>query len=131
MHCFEPQPAQYQTLQQWAETQGGRVTCHPQALRETTGSAILQSYPQMPRYASIRSATEPWMAEYSRTRPLHTVPVQIEVRRLDDMASERSLVDEILVKIDTEGFELEVLRGGMRVMACCRAATSGSSTPCS
>jgi FkbM family methyltransferase len=79
VHCVEPQPKQHQTLQQWAETQGGRVTCHPQALGETTGSAILQSYPQMPRYASIRSATEPWMAEHSRTRPLQAVPVEIEV----------------------------------------------------
>ena len=117
IHCFEPQPKQFQTLQQWAETQGGRVTCHPQALGETTGSAILQSYPQMPRYASIRSATEAWIAEYSRTRPLQAVPVEIQIRRLDDMARELALVDDILVKVDTEGFELEVLRGGLRVMA--------------
>jgi len=117
VHCFEPQPKQFQTLHEWAETQGGRVTCHSQALGETNGSAILQSYPQMPRYASMRSATDAWTAEYSRTRPLQTVPVEIQVRKLDDMASELSLVDEIVIKIDTEGFELEVLRGGMRVMA--------------
>jgi hypothetical protein len=71
----------------------------------------------MPRYASIRSATEAWTAEYSQARPIQTVPVEIEIRRLDDAAHELSLMDEILVKIDTEGFEVEVLRGGMRVMA--------------
>ena len=102
IHCFEPQPKQFQTLQQWAETQGGRVTCHPQALGETNGSAVLQSYPQMPRYASMQSATEAWIAEYSRTRPLQAVPVEIQIRRLDDMARELALVDDILVKVDTE-----------------------------
>ena len=117
VHCFEPQPKQFRALQQWAETQDGRVTCHPQALGETNGSAILQSYPQMPRYASIRSATDAWTAEYSRTRPLQAVPIEIQVRRLDDMMSELSLVDDVLIKIDTEGFEREVLRGGMDVVA--------------
>ena len=117
VHCFEPQPKQFRALQQWAETQGRWVTCHPQALGETNGSAILQSYPQMPRYASMRPATKAWTAEYSQARPLQTVPVSIEVRRLDDVARELSLVDEILVKIDTEGFEKEVLRGGMDVMS--------------
>ena len=71
----------------------------------------------MPRYASMRPATDAWTAEYSRTRPIQAVPVEIDVRRLDDAARELSLVDEILVKIDTEGFEKEVLRGGMDVMA--------------
>ena len=117
VHCFEPQPKQFQALRQWAETQDGRVTCHTQALGETNGSAILQSYPHMPRYASMRPATDAWTAEYSRTRPIQAVPVEIDVRRLDDAARELSLVDEILVKIDTEGFEKEVLRGGMDVMA--------------
>ena len=117
IHCFEPQPQQFQALQQWAESQGNWVTCHPQALGETNGRTIIQTYPQMPRYASLRSPSEAWTAKYSRTRPLQAVPVTIEVRRLDDVASELILVDDILVKIDTEGFEREVLSGGLGVLS--------------
>jgi len=38
--------------------------------------------------------------------------VSVEVRRLDDVASRLSLEDNVLIRIDVQGFEDRVIRGG-------------------
>jgi FkbM family methyltransferase len=43
-------------------------------------------------------------------------PEVIRVRRLDDIAAETDLEDEMLVKIDVQGFEGHVIRGGMATL---------------
>lgn len=40
------------------------------------------------------------------------VPERTRVRRLDDVAAELDLRDEILIKIDVQGYEAHVIRGG-------------------
>lgn len=41
-----------------------------------------------------------------------TEPKEVEVRRLDDVASDLSLRDNVLIKVDVQGFEDRVIRGG-------------------
>jgi FkbM family methyltransferase len=45
-----------------------------------------------------------------------TATESIEVRRLDDIASSLSLNDDLLVKIDTQGFEDRVIAGGEQTL---------------
>ena len=40
----------------------------------------------------------------------------IEVRRLDDIANDLKLIDNILIKIDVQGFEDKVIQGGEKTI---------------
>jgi hypothetical protein len=48
-------------------------------------------------------------------------PERIEVRRLDDVAAELDMHDDILTKIDVQGFEGHVIRGGTETLRRSRA----------
>jgi len=41
----------------------------------------------------------------------------VEVRRLDDVMADMPLIDNILIKIDVQGYEDKVIRGGEKLMA--------------
>jgi FkbM family methyltransferase len=45
----------------------------------------------------------------------HATPQEIQIRRLDDLAGELSLVEPILIKIDVQGMEDKVILGGENV----------------
>ena len=47
----------------------------------------------------------------------HTTLEKIEIRRLDDISKELDIVDNLLVKIDVQGFEDKVILGGERVIS--------------
>ncbi len=42
--------------------------------------------------------------------------IEVEVRRLDDVATDLELTPQVLLKIDVQGSELEVLEGGADVL---------------
>ena len=42
--------------------------------------------------------------------------IQVEVDTLDNLACSFDLQNDILIKIDTEGFDLEVIRGGQETL---------------
>ena len=55
------------------------------------------------------------MAEAHKTLFPHTIqsrPEQIEIKRLDDVANNLKLKEQILIKIDVQGFEDKVIEGG-------------------
>lgn len=64
--------------------------------------------------SSILPMAEVHRAAFPYTRISHTIPVQM--RRLDDLASELVIERALLVKIDVQGYEDHVLRGGERVI---------------
>lgn len=47
---------------------------------------------------------------------LHATKVKVAVRRLDDMAAVLPVAEPMLAKIDVQGYEREVLRGGERLL---------------
>jgi hypothetical protein len=47
----------------------------------------------------------------------HATPQEIQIRRLDDLATELALVEPILIKIDVQGMEDKVIVGGENVFA--------------
>ncbi len=73
--------------------------------------------PTMPRFSSLLPGTEHLEQVYSTGKTIVNVPVSVRVMRLDDLAPTLSLEDEILVKIDTQGYEREVILGGMNLLS--------------
>jgi FkbM family methyltransferase len=47
----------------------------------------------------------------------HTTPEKIDIRRLDDISQELDIVENVLIKIDVQGFEEKVILGGDKVIS--------------
>jgi FkbM family methyltransferase len=96
--AFEPQPACGETLRSWA---GDRVELRPIALSDRDGTSVL-SVPVVDGVA---------LTGYARLGDPPSsgdLTMEVPVERLDD----QGLTDVRFVKIDVEGHELSVLRGG-------------------
>lgn len=107
VHAFEPNPKLYRVLSRGV---GHNVTAHPIALANFSGTAELRvprrskGYSNQGSTLSAISAGEDYAA------------VQVRAARLDELG----LTDIGFIKIDVEGFELEVLEGGAEILKCDR-----------
>jgi FkbM family methyltransferase len=101
--AFEPQPACVQTLEGWA---GDRVEVRTIALSDHAGGMAL-SIPVVHGVAMTGYARLGGDADSD-----DSVRLEVPVERLDD----QGLDDVRFVKIDVEGHELEVLRGGEQLL---------------
>ncbi|HEY6417298.1 MAG TPA: FkbM family methyltransferase [Acidimicrobiales bacterium] len=101
--AFEPQPACVETLDGWARQ---RVVIRPVALSDHEGESTL----------SIPVAHGVVMTGYARldagAEVAGAATLDVPVERLDD----QGLTDVRFIKIDVEGHELEVLRGGEQLL---------------
>ncbi len=115
--AFEPLPASFSRLQEAAGALPN-VTLRQEALGDSTGEAELRlpvvdgsANEQWASIAKQYGGYGPRVAEQSLTVPL---------RRLDEFA----LGDLTAVKLDAEGAEYEVLRGGAETLRRCRPVLS-------
>lgn len=122
LYCFEPLPVPYQALSRWAATQpAGNVRTYNMALGDTDGDASMYCHSDHTASSSFLSTT---------TTAAHLYPfvqrqesVNVALRSLDSLfpQPETDLESEILVKLDVQGYEDRVLRGGAAVFKCSRA----------
>ncbi|MDO8209998.1 FkbM family methyltransferase [Conexibacter sp. CPCC 206217] len=106
IHCFEPVSSVFAELAtRFADTP--RVHCTQCALGATSGPA------------SISLSGGSTMHSLTTTQRAGGVAgtEQVEVRTLDELCGERAIAHIDLLKIDTEGFDLEVLRGAAGLLA--------------
>ena len=121
LYCFEPLDEPFQELSAWAETQGGKVHCLQSALGEQEGEMEMHLHEQHTPSSSLLAATDTCHRLYPQTAAEHLTPIRVTTldRVLDDVL--QSLSGDILLKLDVQGFEDRVLRGGARVLPRCRA----------
>jgi FkbM family methyltransferase len=102
VHSFEPVPEYFARLESLrAANPRYAITVNAMALGEREGSAEITQAP--PGNIGWNTLVPGMLPDGAR----HSVPVQ----RLDSYLSERGIARVALIKIDTEGFELPVLRG--------------------
>lgn len=102
IHCFEPMPEEFRQLQ--AATQGfEQVECHKLALGDFSGSAEF--------FVGLHHTTHSLIKQYEGQSC-----IQVEVVRLDEFCSSRGIESIGLLKIDTEGNELKVLKGAEKLL---------------
>jgi len=108
VHCFEPVSATFERLSRRLARFGGRVHLHHFALSDRSGEAVINLtsfhganslHPQADRHKRLN----PHVRELS-TECIH-------LQRLDDIAGTLPSSCDIM-KIDVEGHELQVLKGG-------------------
>ena len=108
IHCFEPVPSTFARLHAWARRQEGQVRAYQLALGSKPGLATMYC-----------NETHSGGSSLSRTIPPageHYVVKRVRVETLDSVAARVPLCDQIFVKIDVEGFDMEVVKGGTSLL---------------
>ncbi|MGA2030499.1 MAG: FkbM family methyltransferase [Verrucomicrobiota bacterium] len=107
IYSIEPVPACYEILSSWAETQNGQVKTFNLAMGQESGQTCMW-------WNQVHLGGSSLVK--SRFQSKNGAEIQIQIETLDRLAAKLDLRDEILVKIDTEGYDLEVIRGGSELL---------------
>jgi len=109
IHCFEPIPDLCKKIEAWAAGQNGAVHVQNLALssRQTTAEFYVND-----RDTIASSLLTP---DQDRADEYHSI--QVAVDTLDNVCDSINWQRDALLKIDTEGFDLEVLRGASQSLA--------------
>lgn len=122
LYCFEPLEGPFRKLSAWAKARDGRVHCFHMALGDREGEAEMHLHEQHTPSSSLLAATDTCHRLYPQTQAERMTRIRISTL---DVALESSVLHrmprDILLKIDVQGFEDHVLRGGRRVLSQCRA----------
>ena len=111
--CFEPlqEPFDKLTARFTGNSRFRTVRC---ALGEQPGQFEMQHNEYAPSSSLLPMAD---LHKKSFSYAVESKPEKIEVRRLSDVAKELKLRDPILLKLDVQGFEDKVIKGGEDVVA--------------
>lgn len=102
--AFEPIPLFYNGLK---EKYGDSIQVFPYALSDIEGSSTFQFVKNAPAYSGIKQR------DYKVKNP-EIEKINVDLKKLDDVIPENQHID--LIKIDVEGAEFQVLKGGVRTI---------------
>ena len=104
--CFEPLPQNYNKLIRNLKNNNlDNVLTYPYALAEKKGSQKLFLSPNNPGQSRLNVApNENWDS------------IQVSVTTLDDVLNNLGINEKCVIKIDVEGYELNVLKGAVKTL---------------
>lgn len=116
VHCFEPHPVNFARLEKVAARRP-RIEAHHVALGDCNGMAEMQFNPNSPSSSSLLEQTAESVALFPFLE--ETRPTSVRLQRLDDWVAARggALAAPIVIKMDVQGFEAHVIRGGRETFA--------------
>lgn len=115
LYCYEPLPSPFSVLYDWALGQQGRVKVFNIALGEKESEADMYYHIEHSPSSSFLSSTTACETLYPFTKAQKTITVQIST--LDEQLINVSLQGSILVKMDVQGYEDRVIRGGRAILS--------------
>lgn len=121
VYCFEPLPGPFQVLSAWAQTQNGRVHCFQMALGDQEGEVEMHLHEQHTPSSSLLPTTETCHRLYPQTQAESMARVRVSTLDQALEASTATMPEPILLKLDVQGFEDRVLRGGKQMLSRCQS----------
>lgn len=118
---FEPLPTAFKELREWASNKEVNARLFNVALGEIEGSIEMFYHVDHSPSSSLLKTTNKNERLYPFVK--RQVPVSIRLTTLDKIISEsHELLDyDILIKIDTQGYEDRVIKGGTNTFRCAKA----------
>jgi len=113
IHCFEPLPECIEILNKTTKDKDN-ITIHPYALGLINSKEILHVSSHGPS-SSIMPMGELHKAAYPHSAD--SKDIEIECRVLDEVFKPTEINDNLLIKIDVQGFERNVIKGGEGVFS--------------
>lgn len=120
LYCFEPLPQAFAKLSDWANSKRD-VHVYNIALGETSGTAEMLLHSDHSPSSSILATTTLSTELYPFTKNQERIEVKVE--RMDDVLSGVSMhvKPPYMVKLDVQGFEGSVIRGGNSIFSSAAA----------
>jgi FkbM family methyltransferase len=115
LHCFEPLPGPAEALRRWAERARANVAVHETALSDFDGEAEIFEHLDHSTSSSLLPITTEAAALFPYTA--RAAKRRIAVTTLDAWAAKQQSLGRVLLKLDVQGLEDRVLRGGPRTLA--------------
>lgn len=109
IYCFEPMPNVYSQLQ--ANLKNKNVFTHQVALSDVEGISEFYYYPEIDELSTLHRRN----LEIERLIKISPVIIKVSTQRLDSFCEINSVGHIDFLKIDTEGNELNVLRGSEKL----------------
>ena len=122
IYCFEPLPAPFRELQKWAtSTRSPTVHAIQLAIGESEANADMFVHTQHDTSSSLLATTPRTTELYPFTAEQTKTPVRVST--LDNFFAQNAapLEPEILIKLDVQGYEDRVVRGGIQTFGKARA----------
>lgn len=115
IYSFEPLPAAYKELDEWARRQNGKVRALNIALGDHTGPMIIKEHVDFSPSSSFLKSTHHSTVLFPQTSCQQDT--QVNMARLNDIAKDLEIEPDVLIKMDVQGFEHSVIKGGMAVLS--------------
>jgi FkbM family methyltransferase len=121
IYCFEPLAEPFAKLNKWADQCRGRVTVFNTALGESEHEVEMMAHLDHSPSSSFLKTTEICEAIYPFTQKQSAATVKLTT--LDKALSQitNSFTPDILIKLDVQGYEDRVIKGGIEAFRKARA----------
>lgn len=121
IYCIEPLPDVFHQLSSWARRQNGKVKTFNFALGDIQGISEMMFHVDHSYSSSLLRTTDHARSIFPQIQ--HQSTILVKVTTLDSFVDDlpRTLDGDILIKLDVQGFEDRVIRGGMETFRKARA----------
>jgi FkbM family methyltransferase len=116
VYSFEPLPDVFESLVKTTDRLGERFMALNYGLGEHRQQLVMHRHLEHSPSSSLLSTTP--LAREQFTHTVATQPVQVQIISLDELVASRTIVleAEVFIKVDVQGFEDRVLRGGQQTV---------------
>jgi FkbM family methyltransferase len=120
LFCFEPLPEAFEKLSRWSKD-NRKVMVFNFALGEKENTLEMFKHIDHSSSSSFLKTTKICEKIYSLTKKQNTIPVKVTT--LDSLlrSLQSPLIPEILIKLDVQGYEDRVIRGGIETFNIAKA----------
>jgi len=108
IYCIEPLSDCCEQLENWAQRQNGKARVFNLALGDEPAETVIYRNRKRTVWSTLLKPANETESRFS------AVPVTVET--LDRLAAGLDLQDDVFVKIDTEGYDMKVIQGGLETL---------------